>query len=71
MILRLFNSISVISGNMVGDNGRLCTMELRLRLKRSSPKAEPEPRTARSSGQRLTHELPGLPDSIEQNVSVV
>ena len=35
----LFNSISVISGRWAGDNERLCAMEPRLRLKRSSPQA--------------------------------
>ena len=30
----LFNSISVISGRCLGDNERLCAMELRLRLRR-------------------------------------
>ena len=33
----LFNSISVISGRWADDNERLCAMEHRLRLKRSSP----------------------------------
>ena len=28
----LFNSILVISGQRVGDNGKLCATELRLRL---------------------------------------
>ena len=30
----LFNSISVISGRCLGDNERLCAMELRLRMRR-------------------------------------
>ena len=51
----LFNSISVISGRWADDNDRLCAMELRLRLKRSSPRAGLELTTARSVGQRLTH----------------
>ena len=51
----LFNSISVIPGRGADDNDRLCAMELRLRLKRSSPRAGLELTTARSVGQRLTH----------------
>ena len=51
----LFNSISVISGRWADDNERLCAMEPRLRLKRSSPQAGLELTTARSVGQRLTH----------------
>ena len=50
-----FNSISVISGRWSDDDERLCAMELRLQLKRSSPQAGLELRTARSVGQRLTH----------------
>ena len=33
-ILRLFNSISFISGRLAGDDERLCAMEPRLRLGR-------------------------------------
>ena len=51
----LFNSISVISGRWEVDNERLCAMELRLRLKRSSPQGGLELLTARSVGERLTH----------------
>ena len=51
----IFNSISVISGRWSDDNERLCAMESRLRLKRSSPQAGLEPTTARSVGQSLTH----------------
>ena len=51
----LFNSISVISGRWADDNDRLCAMEPRLRLKRSSPRAGLELTTTRSVGQRLTH----------------
>ena len=39
----------------MGDNKRLCAMEARLRLIRSSPQAGLEPGTARPAGQRLTH----------------
>ena len=39
VILVPFNSIPTISGAWVGDNGRLCAMELHLRLKRSSTQA--------------------------------
>ena len=49
----LFNSISVISGRRADENERLCAMEPRLRVKRSSPKAGLELTTARSVGQRL------------------
>ena len=35
----LYNSISVISGQWVGNNERLCAMEPRLRLIRSQPPA--------------------------------
>ena len=48
-----FNSISVTAGRWKNDNERLCAMEPRLRLKRSPPRAELEPRTARLVGQRL------------------
>ena len=51
----LFNSISVISGQWADDTERLCAMEPRLRLKRSSPQAGLELTTARLVGQRLTH----------------
>ena len=37
----LFNSISVISGRCEIDNGRLCAMELRLRLRRFRLEREP------------------------------
>ena len=63
----LFNSILVISGWRVGDNERLCAVELRLRLKRSSLQAELFPRTARSAGQRITHWATGAPGSIENS----
>ena len=36
-ILRPFEQYSVILGKRVGDNIRLCAVEPRLRLKRSSP----------------------------------
>ena len=51
----LFNSILVISGRWMDDIERLCAMETRLRLKRSSPWAGLEFMTAKSEGQRLTH----------------
>ena len=51
----LFNSVSVISGRWADDNERLCAIEPRSRLKRSSPQAWLELTTARSVGQRLTH----------------
>ena len=38
-ILRLFNSILVISGRWAGDNERLCAVKPNLRLKISPPKA--------------------------------
>ena len=34
-----FNNISVISGQLVGNNERLCALEPRFRLKRSPPQA--------------------------------
>ena len=43
MIFRPSNSISVISGRWADDNERLCSMELRLRLKRSPHQAGLEP----------------------------
>ena len=48
----LFNSVLVISERWMGDNERLCTIESRLRLKRSSPQAGllVELGTARSAG---------------------
>ena len=51
----LYNSISVISGQWVGDNGRLCAMEPYLRLKRSLPQAGLKPRAARSVCQHLIY----------------
>ena len=50
----LFNSISVISGRWAGYNERLCAMEPRLRLEKSSSQAELELMTVRSVGPRLT-----------------
>ena len=49
------NGISVISEQWQDDNERMCTIELRLRLKRFrlGPLARFEPGTARSVGQRL------------------
>ena len=54
-ILRIFNSISVISGRWTGDNEKLYAMEPRLRLERSPPRAGLEPRTVQSIGQGLTY----------------
>ena len=51
----LFNSISVISGQWMGDNEKLCATKPHLQLKRSSPQAGLKPGTARSAGQHLTH----------------
>ena len=51
----LFNSISVISGQRVGDNERLCTVEPLLWLKRFMSHVGLQPGTARSVGQRLTY----------------
>ena len=42
-----FNTISVISGRWVDDNERLCAMEPNLRLKRSTPQAGLQDKTAR------------------------
>ena len=42
----LFNSLLVISGLWVGDNERLCSIEPRLRLKRSPPQVGLELGTA-------------------------
>ena len=50
-ILRIFNSISVISRRWTGDNEKLYAMEPRLRLERSAPRAGLEPRTILSIGQ--------------------
>ena len=51
----LFNTITVISGTRMGDNERLCAMELpSLRLKRFLSPAGLEKGTARSAVQRLT-----------------
>ena len=58
-ILRPFTNISVISERWADDNERLCAVEPRLRLKRSSPQAGLELTTARSVGQRLTHTRKG------------
>ena len=54
-ILRIFNSISVISGRWTGDNEKLCATEPRLQLERSPPRAGVETRTAPSIGQGLTY----------------
>ena len=51
-----FNSISVISGRLVGDNERLCAMEPCLQMKKK--KRGIEPWTAKSVG--LTYHAPKL-----------
>ena len=51
----LFNSISVISEQWADGDERLCAVEPRLRLERSSSQAGLELATARSVGQRLIH----------------
>ena len=51
----LFNSISVISGQWVGDNERLCAVEPHLQLKRSLLHAGLESGTARLAGQCFAH----------------
>ena len=56
----LFNSISVILGQCEVDNERLCTMKLRLRLRRFRPSGD-RSRSTRSAGQRLTHWATGAP----------
>ena len=61
----LFNSISVISGWLVDDNGRLCAMEFHLWLKRSLPQTGLEPGAARSASQQLTHWTIGAPQILE------
>ena len=50
----LFNTISVISDPMGGDNERLYAMELRLQLERFSPPADLESGTVRLVSQHLT-----------------
>ena len=50
----LFNSISVISGQWVGDNERLCAMEL-FTVVKISPQVGIKLGTPRSVGQDLTH----------------
>ena len=56
----LLNSISVISGQCLDDNERLCAMELRLRLRRF-PSSGDRTQSASSVGQRLTHWTTGAP----------
>ena len=51
----LFNNISVISGQWVDGNERLCAMEPVLPLKRAFPQAGLELTPDRSVGQCLTH----------------
>ena len=47
----LFNSISVISGGLEGDNERLCALEPCLWLNRFLPLVRIKPRRPRSVGQ--------------------
>ena len=56
----LFNSISVISGQLMGDNERLCAVKSHLHLKRFFPQMGIELRTARSAGQHITYEATGI-----------
>ena len=54
--LRLFSSISVISGRWVADNERfLCNGIPLLTIKKMPASGGLEPRTVRSSGQRLIY----------------
>ena len=50
----LFNSLSVISGQSMNDNERLCAMDS-LQFEKILPRAGLELGTARSVGQSLTH----------------
>ena len=63
----LFNSISAISGQWAGDNGRLCATKARLRLKRSPPQAGLEPGNARLVGQRLIYRTTGA-STMEEHI---
>ena len=56
-----FQQFSVISGRWARDNERLCALEPRLPLKRSTPQARLEPVAAESVGQRLTYEVTRAP----------
>ena len=56
-----FNSISTISGQWLGDYGKMCAMEPRLRSERFSPPARLKLGTSRSVGQRLTHSATRAP----------
>ena len=51
----IFNSISVMSGQWLNSNDRLCAMEPCLQSERFPPQAGLEYGTARSVGQRLTY----------------
>ena len=55
----LFKSISVISGQWLDDNERLCAMEPDFQSERFPPQAGLEYRTIKSVGQSFT-ELPEL-----------
>ena len=50
----VISTVLVKSGKWADDNERLCALEPRLRLRKSSPHAGLEHGTARSVGQRLT-----------------
>ena len=55
-----FNSISVISGQWLGDNKRLCVPCLQ--LERSPPQAGLKHRTTRPIGQCLTYRVTVAPN---------
>ena len=53
-LIPFLNSISVISGQWVGGNERLCEMQPQSQLKIYLPRVGLEPGTASSTGQLLT-----------------
>ena len=53
----LFNSISIISGQWVGDNERMYAIKPNLQLKSSPPQAGLDTRTARSVGPKTRNGL--------------
>ena len=61
MILRPFNSISIILGRWVGNNEKLCAVEPRLRFKRLPPPTCLQHGTAKSAGQRFNYWGTGAP----------
>ena len=54
-VTSFFNSISVISGQLVGGSERLYAIEPYLQLEQSLPQAGLKSGTVRSVGQRLTY----------------